>query len=96
MASLKLPQALHQLVRTRAESRCEYCQTSERLSGLPCEVDHIIPRAKDGPTTADNLCLACASCNGHKGASTNAVDPESGEQVALFNPRQQCWREHFA
>jgi hypothetical protein len=40
--------------------------------------------------------LACASCNGYKGANTQAVDPESGEQVALFNPRQQRWREHFA
>jgi hypothetical protein len=42
------------------------------------------------------LCLACASCNGYKRASTHAVDPESGEEVALFNPRQQRWQEHFA
>jgi hypothetical protein len=40
--------------------------------------------------------LACVSCNGHKGANTHAVDPESGEQVALFNPRRQRWCEHFA
>lgn len=96
MTSLKLPQALRELIRARAESRCEYCQTSEWLSGLSCEVDHILPRAKDGPTTPDNLCLACASCNGYKGANAQAVDPESGEQVALFNPRKQRWREHFA
>ena len=96
MTSVKIPQALRRLVRIRAQSRCEYCQTSEWLSGLPCEIDHIIPRAKKGPTAADNLCLACASCNGYKRATTYSVDPESGEEAALFNPRQQRWREHFA
>ena len=45
---------------------------------------------------ADNLCLACAACNGYKRASAHATDPESGEQVALFDPRQQRWHEHFA
>ncbi len=43
----------------------------------------------------NNLCLACASCNGHKGTSTSTVDPESGEKVSLFNPRQQNWHDHF-
>jgi len=96
MTPAKIPEALRRLIRTRAQSRCEYCQTSEWLSGLPCEIDHIIPRVKGGPTTADNLCLACASCNGYKRVSTHAADPESGEEVALFNPRQQRWQEHFA
>ena len=100
MPPAKIPGALRRLVHGRAQSRCEYCQTSEWLSGLPCEIDHIIPRAKGGPTTAlranDNLCLACASCNGYKRASTHAADPESGEEAALFNPRQQRWQEHFA
>jgi hypothetical protein len=92
----KISRYLRRLVRARAQNRCEYCQTSEWLSGLSCEIDHIIPRAQDGATEADNLCLACASCNGHKWAKTHAVDPESSKSVALFNPRQQRWREHFA
>jgi len=96
MTSIEIPGALRRLVRARAKGRCEYCQISEWLSGLPCKIDHIIPRAVGGPTTADNLCLACASCNGYKRASTHAADPESGEEVALFNPRQQRWQEHFA
>jgi len=87
---------MRRLVRERAESRCEYCHTPEWLSGLPCEIDHINPRAKGGATIADNLCLACASCNGYKQAHTHATDPESGEKVSLFNPRQQRWGEHFA
>ncbi|MBN1429364.1 MAG: HNH endonuclease [Anaerolineae bacterium] len=82
MTGAALPQVLRQLVRTRANSRCEYCQTSEWLSGLPCEIDHIIPQAKGGLTTDDNLCLACSSCNGHKQATTQALDPESGQEKA--------------
>lgn len=92
----EIPRPLRQLVRARAKGRCEYCQTSEWLSGLPCEVDHIIPRAAGGLTTPENLCLACASCNKHKGSSTRAVDPESGAEATLYNPRQQKWSEHFA
>ena len=61
-----IPKPLRELVRQRAEGRCEYCQTSEWLNGLPGEVDHIFPRALGGPTDADNLCFACSSCNGYK------------------------------
>jgi hypothetical protein len=96
MTPIKIPPALRQLVRDRAQGRCEYCQTSEWLSGLPCEIDHIVPQAKNGPTEAGNLCLACAACNGYKRTDTHAVDPESGQETPLFNPRQQNWREHFA
>jgi hypothetical protein len=49
-------------------------------------------------TAADeetNLWLACPICNGHKSDKTSAADPETGEIVALFNPRTQHWREHF-
>jgi hypothetical protein len=95
MTSTEITRALRRMVRARAKGRCEYCQTSEWLSGFSCEIDHIVPRAREGPTTADNLCLACSSCNGYKQVNTHAIDPESGEEVALFNPRQQHWHEHF-
>jgi hypothetical protein len=86
---------LRDLVRRRARNCCEYCQTSEWLSGLECEVDHIVPRASGGLTIAENLCLACASCNGFKQAKTSAIDPESSQEVFLFHPRQQRWYDHF-
>lgn len=92
----RIPPALRRLVRTRARQRCEYCHSPEWLTGLHCEVDHIIPQAHNGATTAENLCLACTACNAHKGVMTHAQDPETGAQVALFNPRQQVWHEHFA
>jgi hypothetical protein len=56
-------------------------------------IDHVIPRAGDRP---DNLALACASCNLSKNDATGSIDPETGETVPLFNPRNQVWAEHFA
>lgn len=35
------------------------------ISGL--ELEHIVPEFHGGPTTADNLTLACRSCNRRKG-----------------------------
>lgn len=90
-----ISESLRAFVNERAQGRCEYCQTSEILSGIHCQVDHILPRARQGDTTASNLCLACSACNGHKHARTHAVDPESGSEVPLFNPREQKWRDHF-
>lgn len=85
-----------QMVRKRADHRCEYCLASEWLMGQLCHIDHIVPRAKDGSSKLDNLCLACAACNGSKLDRTHAFDPETGELVRLFHPREQEWYEHFA
>lgn len=41
---------------------CEYCGATEDLSW-----DHLIPRSKNGPDTADNHVLACTKCNSSKG-----------------------------
>ena len=41
---------------------CFYCgKDDEKLT-----VDHIFPRSKDGEDTADNVVLACRSCNSSK------------------------------
>lgn len=44
------------------ERFCEYCQSTENLSW-----DHLIPRVKGGPDTAENGVWACRSCNSSKG-----------------------------
>lgn len=93
--AISIPPKLRKLVRERANYRCEYCQSSEWLSGQLCHIDHIIPRDKGGLTVAENLCLACASCNGSKLDFTRAVDPETGETVFLFHPREQDWNDHL-
>lgn len=82
-------------VARRAHYRCEYCGYPEAASSTPLEVDHIIPEAKHGVSSLDNLALCCRSCNLHKYVKTDATDPVTGEITLLFNPRVQHWREHF-
>ena len=47
-------------------------------------VEHIHPENGDDP---ENLCLSCPNCNLSKATATTAVDPETGQEVPLFNPR---------
>ncbi len=96
---MKKPEALSKLRRriaAQAEYRCGYCLTSERLSGIPLTLDHLIPWAAGGLTVESNLWMACRPCNEFKGTQTHAVDPLTHRVVPLFNPRTQTWREHFA
>jgi HNH endonuclease len=95
MSPSTIPEELRDFVIQRAAYRCEYCQTPMWLTGIPHEIDHITPRAKNGTTTEDNLCLACSSCNGFKHSRTHGQDPGTKQEVALFHPRQQVWFQHF-
>jgi HNH endonuclease len=79
----------------RARYCCEYCGYPEAASSTPLEIDHIIPEARGGRTSLNNLALCCRSCNLHKHVKTEAADPMTGEIVPLFNPRTQQWSEHF-
>jgi hypothetical protein len=81
-----------QLVHSRAADCCEYCCTSGLNIGQTMHVEHIDPVGGDHP---DNLCLACPNCNLSKAAATSASDPETNQEVPLFNPRRQKWSEHF-
>jgi hypothetical protein len=96
MAPAYIPVALQREVRADARARCGYCHTPEELIGMPLEFDHIYPEALGGPTERDNLWLACTRCNDFKGNRIDALDPQTNERVALFNPRTQRWTEHFA
>ena len=93
---MSIPPELRRLIAARDRNRCAYCRTAEENCGLQMHVDHIIPEAAGGPTTPDNLCLACFSCNVHKGVQQTCVDPQTGEVVPLFHPLQQNWHDHFA
>jgi len=78
-----------------AGHRCGYCLSDEVLTGVSLSIDHIVPVAAGGPTTRENLWLACRPCNEFKGAQPHAEDPETGTTVSLFNPRTQDWHAHF-
>jgi hypothetical protein len=90
-----IPVELRRRVAAQARYRCGYCLTQETVIGRPMEFDHLLPRSLGGPTTEDNLWLACSLCNDHKSNRFLVVDPETGLSVRVFNPRQQKWREHF-
>jgi hypothetical protein len=60
------------------------------------EFDHLMPHAAGGITREENLWLSCRRYNAAKGSQIQAHDPDSAEWVALFNPRQQVWMDHFA
>lgn len=87
--------ALKALVRRRARFRCEYCHFPELLAELRFQLDHIVAHQHRGPTTAENLALACYRCNSHKGPNLSGVDPDTGRVECLFNPRKDEWVEHF-
>jgi hypothetical protein len=95
MTSDYVAKRLRDRVAEQARHRCGYCLTSELVVGLSMEIDHLIPQALGGPTVEENLWLACSACNGSKGHRISARDPESGQIVRLFNPREQSWEEHF-
>jgi hypothetical protein len=84
-----------QRVRQRASNRCEYCLSHQDYVMGILQIDHVMPVAKGGSNAEDNLCLACELCNQYKWTKTEGLDPQSGETVALFHPRQHKWHEHF-
>jgi hypothetical protein len=87
--------ALRQRVAATARNRCGYCLTTQLVSGAQMHIEHIIPTARGGTSDESNLWLACAWCNSFKGAQTTAIDPATGEEAPLFNPRTQRWFDHF-
>ena len=65
---------------------CHYCGTPGRInwrrlySGKPgawvsfsLEIDHVVPESAGGSSEAENLVLACRSCNRKKGARRGLV-----------------------
>lgn len=82
-------------VSTRAANRCEYSLCPDDISPAPFEVEHIQPSSESGSDSPDNFAWSCPHCNGAKGATMSAIDPESKAMTALFNPRTQVWQEHF-
>ena len=70
--------------------------SQEEFSPDPFSVEHIIPRARRGKHSRDNLAFSCLGCNNFKYTFVQARDPSGGEIVRLFHPRKQRWTDHFA
>ncbi len=90
-----IPANLQRTVIQRADNRCEYCGLSQVGQEASFHIDHVIPVASGGLTLEGNLALACVSCSLRKGARHIVMDPQTGIEVRLFNPRQDKWVIHF-
>lgn len=50
----------------RDNFKCQYCERKDQLT-----LDHVIPKAKGGKSTWENLITACNRCNARKGDQTS-------------------------
>jgi HNH endonuclease len=87
--------ATRDFVRSRADHRCEYCFLPQEYTDLTHHIEHVVARQHGGSDAIGNLALACQRCNLRKGPNLTAIDPLTGETVALFHPRRDQWADHF-
>jgi hypothetical protein len=85
-----------ELVRSRASGRCEYCAIPQEYVASRFHFEHVVARQHGGSNGASNLAMACDRCNAYKGPNLSAIDPQTGNIVALFHPRHDNWHSHFA
>jgi hypothetical protein len=95
MTAKPISSKLRRIVTERAKGCCEYCKSQEFFATQNLSVEHIIPIAKNGTSTSDNLALACQGCNNYKHTKTQGRDPATLEITNLYHPRQQKWENHF-
>ena len=85
-----------QMVRKRARDRCEYCHLPQVAAQfLTFHIEHVQAQQHVGDDSLENLALACADCNRHKGPNLATIDPQTRLIVRLFHPRQSDWNSHF-
>jgi 5-methylcytosine-specific restriction endonuclease McrA len=83
MPEQRISAELRQQVVERAQGSCEYCRSQVRYATQPFSVEQIIPRAKGGATTLENLALACQGCNNHKYDKVEARSGERRDRTAI-------------
>ena len=87
--------SIRRKTKDRAQGLCEYCLCPESYSTSTFECEHIQPSSLDGTSDINNLAWACGGCNRIKSNRTSVKDIKSGRMVALYNPRQDVWEDHF-
>lgn len=95
MPNKRVTEEQRKIVAKRAQGCCEYSRSQARFATQSFSIEHIFPRRYGGKTEQSNLAFACPGCNGHKHTKTKGVDPITLKLVALYNPRQQRWTDHF-
>lgn len=95
MSRPRISEEIRERVRLQAQNRCGYCLSRQEYVWGQLEVEHIVPRVREGTDDEENLWLACRPCNLNKGSQTEGVDPQTALSHPLFNPRMQTWSDHF-
>ena len=91
--ALPAPLLIHALRQTSLDA-LDYVAVSVSSAMLAWAI-WVVPVVAGGQSTSENLALACVSCSLRKGARLITVDPYTGEEVVLFDPRRDAWRLHF-
>lgn len=73
-AGQRFPQSVRDEAFDENPGTCVYCHMDTEHP----QVDHVIPRSRGGDATLDNAQVACAWCNGSKGARDFPVNPPPG------------------
>jgi 5-methylcytosine-specific restriction endonuclease McrA len=73
---------LREYVLSKWKRQCSYCQ----ITGVPLQVEHIVPKARGGSDRVCNLALGCSPCNQKKGTQTAAEFGYSQVQAMALIP----------
>lgn len=84
VSSRAIPGSVRYEVLKRAKGRCELCGISKDVKSL--EVDHIIPRSKQGKDELSNYQALCYTCNAQK---LNRDDTDFRNLKDAFNYREK-------
>ncbi len=79
-------------VYVRDKGRCQYCDS--KLPRPEATYDHVIPRAKGGTTTWDNIVISCMPCNQQKRDRTPA-EAKMKLLTIPVRPKKLPERMHF-
>ena len=73
----------------RDDYRCQYCGGRFRATQLT--IDHVMPLARNGTKTWENIVSACWTCNNKKSGRT----PEEAGMRLFRHPKRPPWRVTF-
>lgn len=91
-----MDEARRELVRERADNRCEYCRLHQDDDPLfTFHIEHITAKQHGGEENAGNLALSCHECNLRKGPNLTGIDLKTGNITRLFHPQRHKWSRHF-
>ena len=79
-----IPADLRRRVRAHFSQCCAYCRSSEALTVVTFEVEHILPLSLGGPTEFENLGLACPTCNRYKSNRVAGITDELLDELELL------------